>query len=103
MVWAENKNWDDIVSPNIIQLFTEYYQDLENLSLFRTRRCYSKFDDPVEFQFIGFCDASAKAYAAVIYLRSINVNGEVDSYIVAAKTKVAPKNEFKLTIPKLEF
>ncbi|GFW99952.1 integrase catalytic domain-containing protein [Trichonephila clavipes] len=43
----------------------------------------------------GFCDASTKAYAAVVYLKS-----KQEIHLVSAKTRVAPIKQ--LTIPRLE-
>ena len=48
---------------------------------------------------IGFCDASARAYAAVIYLR-MEVNNNVGVTFVAAKTRVSPTRS--VSIPRLE-
>ena len=48
---------------------------------------------------IGFCDASSKAYAAVIYLR-IEVDNNVNVTFVAAKTSVTPIRS--VSIPRLE-
>lgn len=48
---------------------------------------------------IGFCDASTKAYAAVVYMR-FEGEDSVDVKFVAAKTRVAPVGG--LTIPRLE-
>lgn len=51
---------------------------------------------------IGFCDASSKAYAAVVYLRFRNESdGRVNSRLVTAKTRVAPVS-VTMTIPRLE-
>ena len=50
-------------------------------------------------QLIGFCDASAKAYAAVVYVR-LETKAGVDSRFVAAKTRVAPVGG--TTIPRME-
>ncbi|GFR12555.1 uncharacterized protein TNCT_263951 [Trichonephila clavata] len=43
----------------------------------------------------GFCDASTKAYAAVVYLKS-----KQEIHLVSAKTRVAPIKQ--LTTPRLE-
>lgn len=48
----------------------------------------------------GFCDASSKAYAAVIYMRVVDADGHTSVSLVTAKTKVAPVKE--ITIPRLE-
>lgn len=48
----------------------------------------------------GFCDASQKAYAAVLYVRVILRSGEIKVTLVAAKTKV-PRLK-KVTLPRLK-
>lgn len=47
----------------------------------------------------GFCDASRRAYAAVVYLQVETVVGTFTRFL-CAKTRVAPLK--KLTIPRLE-
>ena len=49
----------------------------------------------------GFCDASQKAAAAVVYFRAV-LTDRILCSLVAAKTKVAPIEKKTLTIPKLE-
>lgn len=48
----------------------------------------------------GFCDASVRAMAAVVYIRTSNSDRIVFTNLVASKTKVAPLK--RLTIPRLE-
>ena len=48
----------------------------------------------------GFSDASEDAYAAIMYLRSIDDSGHIHISIVIAKSRVAPIK--RLTIPRLE-
>jgi hypothetical protein len=51
----------------------------------------------------GFCDASEKAYAAVIYAR-VETNAENKVTMLTAKTRVAPlKNKQTLTRLELNF
>ena len=54
----------------------------------------------VLFKFHGFCDASEDAFAAVVYVRAVDANGEVCVSLVTSKTRVAPLK--RLTIPRLE-
>ncbi len=54
---------------------------------------------PKAARLIGFCDASAKAYAAIVYLRVENEN-HVDVKFLAAKTRVTPV--LGVTIPRLD-
>ncbi|KMQ91672.1 gag-pol protein [Lasius niger] len=48
----------------------------------------------------GFADASERAYATVVYLRTESSSGEVEVRLAAAKTKVAPLKQ--VTLPRLE-
>lgn len=48
----------------------------------------------------GFSDASEKACAGVVYIRTIRLDGTISCNLVAAKTKVAPLK--KTSIPRLE-
>ena len=55
---------------------------------------------PVSVELHGFSDASEKAYAAVVYLRSVYSDGTVSTCIIASKTRVTPIK--RQTIPRLE-
>ena len=55
--------------------------------------------EPVSATLCGFCDASQKAYAGVVYL-IIETNSGYAVKFVAAKTRVAPLQP--QTIPRLE-
>ena len=50
-------------------------------------------------QLVGFCDASVKAYATVVYLR-FESEDQVCTRFVAARIRVSPL--VKITIPRLE-
>ena len=63
-------------------------------------RCYlSGLDPPNSVRLVGFCDASAKAYAAVVYLR-LEGESHMSVRFLAAKTRVSPLGG--MTIPRLE-
>ncbi len=51
-------------------------------------------------QLHGFCDASEDAYAAVVYLRTVDPEGSVCVTLVTSKTRLEPIK--RLTIPRLE-
>lgn len=58
--------------------------------LLRIPRFYFKgMDEPLSCTFVGFCDASARAYAAVVYMNIVSSEGCVTRF-VASKTRVAP-------------
>ena len=61
--------------------------------------CAGLFCSFASFSLIGFCDASAEAYVAVVYLR-MSGSSENTLRILASKTRAAPF--FGQTIPTLE-
>ena len=62
-------------------------KEFESLTQVTIPRCYYVTElDPESQQIHGFSDASEKAYAAVIYLRSTYGNGSVSVRIIASKT-----------------
>ena len=74
---------------------------LETLSQIRVPRYYHIHQHtPSIVQTHGFSDASKRAYAAVIYLRTVYSDGMVSTCILASKTRVAPMK--KQTTPRLE-
>ena len=88
-----------MISYHILFTATGYscVQNFSYLSEKQIPRCYfDKCSEIISIQLHGFCDASEKAYAGVVYIRSIgNVKG---SLVAAAKSKVAPIK--KMTIPQ---
>lgn len=63
--------------------------------------CYFKFNSPCwVVQIHGFWDTSERAFAAVIYMRSVYEDGSVEVVLMASKTCVAPTK--RQTIPCLE-
>ncbi|XP_028400806.1 uncharacterized protein LOC114523939 [Dendronephthya gigantea] len=73
-------NWDDELQGSV-----------------RTRFRNSK---PVEHQLHGFSDASGKAFASAVYLRTKYDDNRIDVNLVASKSRVSPTK--KQTIPRLE-
>ena len=91
--------WDD---PLLDQLQEKWRQLLSMLKGARTisvPRCVFQTTSPKNARLVGFCDASAKAYAAVVYLR-LEDETCVDVKFLAAKTRVTPV--LGVTIPRLE-
>ena len=54
----------------------------------------------VSYEIHGFCDASEMSYAGVIYLKTLDILGNVNIEIIAAKTKLAPLK--RVSLPRLE-
>lgn len=100
-LWEQRIDWDDVVPEQIRDSWMQWRTELDLLSTKHIPRCYySKTSHISVIELHGFCDASEKAYAAVVNLRMTDSDGSVQVSLVSSKTKVAPIK--KLTIPRLE-
>jgi hypothetical protein len=94
-------NWDDTLTEEQLERWNQLKKSLGGPRTLIIPRLY--FETPLSSlenpQLIGFCDASRRAYAAVVYVRAI-VDGTIQVKFVAAKTRIAPLKE--ITIPRLE-
>lgn len=98
-LWKQKLDWDAEVPESIAKDWVRFREQLEKLKGFSIPRvvlCHK----PQRIEMHGFADASAKAYGAVIYIRSIDENFEIRTSFLCSKSKVAPIG--RLTIPKLE-
>jgi hypothetical protein len=55
----------------------------------------------LKIQLHGFSDASKRAYAAVVYMKFVYEDGQIEVRLISSKTKVAPIKQ--QSIPRLEF
>ncbi|KAF8797168.1 hypothetical protein HNY73_001462 [Argiope bruennichi] len=94
-LWKSKAAWDDPVPLTILETWTKFKQQSYNLNLISVPR-FLGVDNNSDIQLHGFCDASTKAFAAVVYLKS----RQNQVSLVSAKTRVAPIKQ--LTIPRLE-
>ena len=98
---VEGMDWDDDLQQPYREKWNYFIDELIILGNTHVPRCYFRFTSkPVNIQVHSFSDASKKAFAAVVYLRSIYSDGHIEIRLVASKTRVAPiKSQ---TIPRLE-
>lgn len=90
------------MDPDKERVFRSWVSELHYLFIIEIPRWigFDFDDDDLEkWSLHTFCDASGKAYAAVVFLRKVQHN-EVSIHLLAAKTRVAPLK--KMTIPRLE-
>ena len=94
-------NWDDKLEGDLLTKWIKLVSSLQDVQPFWLERCYFKEprDAVVHCNLHGFCDASLKAYSAVVYLE-IKTTSQAYTKFVASKTRVAPLS--KQTIPRLE-
>ena len=92
-------DWDEELTGELLTEWQALTSDLQRFCPLKIPRCsiqHLESDSPTTYSLQGYCDASQKAYAAVVYLR-----GETDdssfSTFLCSKTRVAPVT--KVTIP----
>ena len=99
-ICAAKLEWDEPLSGDLLSRWEHLTQGLRQSQSLCVPRCY--FQDVVgtsSCSLVGFCDASQKAYAAVVFLKIRTGNKSVARF-VASKTRVAPIG--MMTIPRLE-
>lgn len=98
-IWAEGVDWDTELSVTLYKTWTRFAENAKVFHFLEVPR-YVLSPNTSNVELHGFCDASQRAYAAAIYLRSVDNNNILKVALLCAKTKVAPIK--KLTIPRLE-
>ncbi|XP_045033912.1 uncharacterized protein LOC116935697 [Daphnia magna] len=93
--------WTDEVTGEAEHWWKKWFETLKQLNDLEIPRClFEREDFIVRTELHSFRDASEEAYAAVVYLRNVYVDGTVLVRHVGASTKLAPKKT--ISIPKLE-
>lgn len=98
-LWIEKLDWDEPVPQDIMSPWLTFVQQMPTLATLTLPRRVL-VDNPTSIEMHCFSDASQKAYGTCVFLRSTNADGEVESHLLCAKTKVAPLTP--TTIPRLE-
>jgi hypothetical protein len=95
-------DWDDELKGELLGKWKRLVHNLNSLKDIKVPRCYfTRKEEPrVKHELHGFSDASNKAFAAVVYLRTEHANGDIEINLVASKTRVAPIK--RQSIPRLE-
>ena len=93
--------WDQPLPDNLLKKWQSLKSSLDEGQSIQIIRCYfdGVFNEIVSCTPCGFCDASLKAYAGVVYLL-IETTAGFSVRFMAAKTRVSPLKE--QTIPRLE-
>lgn len=99
-LWEKQLDWDQPI-PEESRIKWNTYRDqlytLEEISLPR----WMTHTGSSKLELHGFCDASEKAFGAVVYSRTTNEVGETNITMLVAKSKVAPI-KMRKTLPRLE-
>ncbi|XP_076301924.1 uncharacterized protein LOC143220066 [Lasioglossum baleicum] len=98
-LWLLKLDWDDPLPPAQTKYWSTYSHSLAGISAVRMPRWVGISGKHV-LELHGFADASEKAYAGVVYVRSFQTDSRPLVRLVIAKTKVAPLQQ--VSLPRLE-
>ena len=105
-LWKLNTGWDEHVPEHLLQLHSQWKDQLPLLAQRQLPRCYFHTDSqPLTKELHCFSDASKKACGAVIYMRSTYRDCLPKVSLVISKTKVAKvvqEDKPANTIPRQE-
>lgn len=93
-LWIKQQEWDEPISEELRKEWSKLSETLPCLQEIKLPRWIGTLQT-IKVELHGFSDASEKAYAAVIYVRSDDVIN-----VLFAKTKVAPLK--RVSLPRLE-
>ena len=95
-------DWDSPLPDELVIIWRKWLSDLEKVGHLRIERCYFAGinEHVVSYNLHGFCDASKRAYSAIIYLVASTESDFTFGKLITSKSRVAPLK--KLTIPRLE-
>ena len=99
---SSKKEWDESLEGEAFRMWNCVIREFKKLSNVKVPRCYfNPIQGVLKPKLHGFNDASEKAYAAAVYLRTVYQDGIiVNSQLIAAETRVAPIK--KQSMPRLE-
>ncbi|XP_073820654.1 uncharacterized protein [Musca autumnalis] len=98
-IWLDKIDWDDTLKPLTLINWKNFVRNSKDIELLKVPRWITfTLNSSVEIH--GFCDASESAYGATLYIRVETPGHNVQTFLLAAKTRVAPIK--KLSIPRLE-
>lgn len=100
-LWSCHTGWDEEVPDELLRQWNHFHETLPLLSQLRVPRAIRNTDQILtSLELHGFCDASEAAYGACIYLKSIDVHGDITVNLITSKSRVAPLK--KISLPRLE-
>ena len=90
---VDEVDWDAPLSDEVSLKWRKITGDVGLLNKVAIPHCYKIFkfeSSSLTTQLHGFCDASERAFVAVVYLRSAYSDGSIEITLLASKTHVTP-------------
>ncbi len=99
---SKTLGWDDPLPNALLKKWLKWKNSLEELNELSISRCYRLGDlgELSQLEIHAFSDASEKAIATVIYIKSVSTEGNTSISLLYAQAKLSPKQA--TTIPRLE-
>jgi hypothetical protein len=102
-LWEQGLEWDEAVGESDLEEWLKWCAELNELKTLHIPHCLWPTNFKVHTLVLHtFCDASERAFAAVVYLQVTSEEGQVHVSLVMSKTRVAPVKRHCLTLPRLE-
>lgn len=98
-LWARGISWDEAPPDDILSRWKQYKVELPILSSLKINRRIG-YTPNAHIELHGFADASELGFASVIYFRILNEENNTKTFLVCAKSKVAPLK--RISLPRLE-
>lgn len=99
-LWLGRFTWDEPLANELIQEWKTVRASLLRCAEIRVPRWVGYKTKHKNLSLHVFCDASERAYAAALYLRTVDENDMVKIQLLTAKTKITPLK--RVSIPRLE-
>lgn len=99
-LWLQKLEWDDPPPDKIVQAWTRFQSELPSIANITIPRHIDHIRHQSSTSFmVGFCDASERGYAAVVYLVT-TFHNDINITLLASRSRVAPLK--KINVPRLE-
>ena len=99
-LWKKNVQWDELLPSRDAEDWRSYIDKLRFVSDVTIPRWIGLDPYALHSELYGFCDASERAYGAVIYLRVVGNSGRISVTLLTIKTEVGLIKQ--VCIPRLE-
>ena len=99
-LWQLKVNWDEPLLSELQEQWQELQRNLHRIQSIQIDRLLISKNKLIEIELHGFSDASEGAYGACIYIRSVDVLGNISTRFLCSKSRVAPLK--RLSLPRLE-
>ncbi|XP_072757728.1 uncharacterized protein [Anoplolepis gracilipes] len=85
-LWVNKLEWDEPLPAPIANKWIAFVEELEGLNEITIPR-WIEIKPGYQIQIHGFCHASTQALAALVYIRTVNPEGNITTSLITTKTK----------------